>query len=68
MLKNMGGTDQFIRVILAVVVAVLIFTRTISGLAAIIPGLLAIVFLVTGLIRFCPLYVPFKLSTIKKRK
>jgi hypothetical protein len=52
MLKNMGGTDQFIRVILAVVVAVLIFTRTISGLAAIIPGLLAIVFLVTGLIRF----------------
>ncbi|MEK7670936.1 MAG: DUF2892 domain-containing protein [Bacteroidota bacterium] len=29
-------------------------------------GLLAIIFLATGAIGFCPLYLPFKISTFKK--
>jgi hypothetical protein len=68
MLKNVGKADQFIRIAFALIVAVLYFAHRISGLAAVILGILAVVFLVTGLIRFCPLYWPFKLSTNKKSK
>lgn len=65
MKQNMGNTDRIIRVVLAVVVAILYFTNLISGTAAIILGILAIVFLLTGVVGFCPLYAPFKLSTKK---
>jgi hypothetical protein len=67
MKQNMGSTDRIIRVVLAVVVAVLYFTNLISGTAAIILGILAIVFLLTSVVGFCPLYAPFKLSTIGKK-
>jgi hypothetical protein len=68
MKKNMGTVDRVIRVLLAVVVAVLYFTSQISGTLAIILGLFAVIFVLTGLIGFCPLYVPFKLSTRKAEK
>jgi hypothetical protein len=66
MKKNMGAADRIIRTVLAVVVAVLYLTNQISGTAAIILGIIAIIFLLTSLVGFCPLYVPFKLSTLKK--
>jgi len=66
MKKNMGTIDRVIRVLLALVVIVLYLTGNITGTAAIILGILALVFIVTSLIGFCPLYVPFKISTIKK--
>ncbi|WP_420640980.1 YgaP family membrane protein [Candidatus Leptofilum sp.] len=65
MKQNMGSADRVIRVVLAVAVAVLYFTNLISGTAAIILGILAIVFLLTSVVGFCPLYAPFKLSTKK---
>jgi Na+(H+)/acetate symporter ActP len=66
MKKNMGVADRIIRTILAIVVAFLYFTDQITGTAAIVLGVLAIIFLLTSLVGFCPLYVPFKLSTRKK--
>jgi uncharacterized membrane protein len=65
MKQNMGNIDRIIRAVFAVVVAVLYFTNLISGTAAIILGILAIVFLLTSVVGFCPLYAPFKLSTKK---
>jgi small-conductance mechanosensitive channel len=62
----MGSVDRIIRIILAAVVAVLFFTKQITGTAAIILGILAIIFILTSLVGFCPLYVPFKISTKKK--
>jgi len=62
----MGTIDRIIRTILAVVVAILYFTGQISGTAAIILGALAVIFLITSAIGFCPLYFPFKFSTMKK--
>ena len=67
MKKNMGSTDRGIRIFLALVVAVLYFTDVISGTAAIILGILGLIFLVTSLFSFCPLYWPFKISTAKKQ-
>ena len=67
MKKNMGNTDRIIRVLIAIIVAGLYFTETISGTTALILGALAIVFLLTSLISFCPLYLPFGIRTHKSK-
>lgn len=64
----MGGLDRFIRTVLAIVVAVLYFTKQISGLAAVILGILAVIFLLTSAVGFCPLYVPLRISTKSKKQ
>ena len=56
MKKNMGSSDRIIRLLLAVVFAVLFFTNTVTGIAGIILPVLAAVFVLTSLINFCPLY------------
>ena len=66
MTKNMGTVDRVIRAVFAVAVAVLYFAGIISGIVAIILGILALVFLLTSIFGFCPLYTPFKFSTNKK--
>ena len=66
MTKNMGTVDRIVRFVIAVAIAILYFTGVISGTLAIILGVLAVIFLATSIIGFCPLYAPFKLSTIKK--
>jgi len=68
MLKNMGTVDKAIRILVAVVIGILYFTNQISGVAAIILGFFAVIFLLTSFVSFCPLYAPFKFSTIKKSK
>jgi K+-transporting ATPase A subunit len=66
MKKNMGTADQVIRILFAVLIAVLYFTNIISGTLAIVLLVLAAVFILTGFIGFCPLYLPFKINTNKK--
>ena len=66
MKKNMGSADRGIRVILALIVALLYFTGLIGGTLATILGILAIVFIGTSMIGSCPLYMPFGLSTRKE--
>ncbi|RMG75688.1 MAG: DUF2892 domain-containing protein [Bacteroidetes bacterium] len=63
MKKNMGTIDRIVRVLIAVVVGVLFFTEVITGTLAIVLGVLAIIFVATSLVSFCPLYLPFGLST-----
>lgn len=66
MKKNMGTADQIIRVLLAVIFAGLIFAGQVHGTLAVILGILTVVFVVTSVVSFCPLYVPFGLTTRKK--
>ncbi len=66
MKKNMGSVDRAIRIILAVVIAVLYFTNVIGSTAAVILGIIAVVFLVTGFVGTCPAYLPLGLSTKKE--
>jgi hypothetical protein len=68
MKKNMGSADKISRIIFALVVGILYFTKAIEGTAALVLGILAIVFLATSLISFCPLYMPFGFNTCKKTK
>jgi len=66
MKKNMSSADKIVRVLLAIIIAILFFTNQITGVAAIVLGIFALVFLLTSFIGFCPLYAPFKISTLKK--
>jgi hypothetical protein len=58
--------DRTIRVIVAVAIAALYFTEVIEGTVGIVLLALGVVFLLTSMIGFCPLYAPFKFSTCKK--
>lgn len=66
MKKNMGTADRVIRILVAIVIAGLYFANIISGTVAIILLILAGVFILTSFMSFCPLYLPFGLSTRKK--
>ena len=68
MKKNMGSADKIIRVLIAIVVAALYFTGKIPGVLGIVLIALAVIFVITSLISFCPLYLPFGLSTLRKPK
>jgi hypothetical protein len=68
MKKNMGTIDRVIRVILAAIVLLLYGVGTISGAAAVILGIFAVIFLLTSITGVCPLYGPLGISTIKKQE
>lgn len=65
MKKNMGTADRAIRLAIVVLIAALYFAGQISGTVAIVLGVVALAFLVTSLIGWCPTYVPFGISTRK---
>ena len=60
MIKNIGASDRWIRILVGLFLLSLIFwgPETLWGLIGIIP-------IATALVNFCPLYVPFKISTRK---
>ena len=68
MKKNMGTTDKVVRILVAVVIAGLFFANLISGTVAIILLILAAVFILTSFMSFCPLYLPFGISSRKSEK
>jgi predicted PurR-regulated permease PerM len=62
---NMGTIDRSIRLAVVVIIAALYFTGQIAGTLAIVLGIVAVAFLVTSVIGWCPGYLPFGLSTRK---
>ncbi len=68
MKKNMGIADRVIRIVIAVVIAILYFTKTepVTGTLGIILLVIGAVFLVTSVISFCPLYTLVGIKTCKK--
>ena len=66
MKKNMGTLDRIVRTTVVVIIAVLYFTGQISGTLAIVLGIVAIAFLLTSIIGWCPAYLPFGISTRKR--
>ncbi len=65
MKQNMGTVDKTIRLIVVAIIAILYFTGQITGTAATVLGIIAVAFLLTSLIGWCPTYVPFGISTKK---
>ena len=68
MKANMGGADRIIRILIAVVAAVLYFSGTISETVGIVAMVVAGIFLLTSLISFCPLYTILGINTCPTKK
>ena len=67
MKTNMGTTDRALRILAAIVIAILYFANVISGVLAIVLLVLAAIFIATSFISFCPLYLPFGISSKRKK-
>lgn len=63
MKPNLSNIDRVVRVVLAVVFAYLYFGGIVTGTLGIVLVVLGVVFLLTAVVSFCPLYAIFKFST-----
>jgi len=68
MKKNMGSLDKLIRLIIAIVLIVLYYTNVLKDTLGIVALIVALVFTITSLISFCPLYTLFGIKTCKKEE
>jgi len=68
MKKNMGGVDKMIRLVVAAIFVAMYLLGVVSGTLGIVFLALATIFTLTSLIGFCPLYLPFGISTAPKEK
>lgn len=64
----MGNADRLVRILLAVVFAILYFTKTVEGTFGIVLLVLGAVFLLTSFISFCPLYTILGINTCPAKK
>jgi len=57
--KNVGGIDRIVRILLGLaLVAMGLYTQSWWGAVGLVP-------LITGLVGWCPMYLPLKVSTAK---
>jgi len=68
MKSNLHPIDRIVRLVIALTIAILIFTNVIAGSLAWITGIPAIIFGGTALINFCPLYHLLGISTKDKNQ
>jgi len=68
MKKNMNTADSVIRALFALIFFTLYFTHTVTDILGIVLLVLGGIFLLTSLIRFCPLYMLFGIRTCKSKK
>jgi len=68
MKKNMGSLDRLLRLVAALVVTLLYMNGTLTGTLGVILMVLSVVFVLTSLISFCPLYLPFGIDTRGKKE
>ncbi|MBP6611401.1 MAG: DUF2892 domain-containing protein [Paludibacter sp.] len=67
MKANMGSGDKLVRLLLAIVLILLFYFEVLTGTAGIVALIVALVFSVTSLINFCPLYPIFKINTCRNK-
>jgi len=64
----MGGFDRVLRFLVAIVIAILYFTQTITGTLGIVLLVVGGIFLLTSLFGVCPLYSLFGIKTCGIKK
>lgn len=67
MKRNMGVNDRIIRTVLAVVIAVLYFTKVLSGTIGLVLLVLAGIFAISSFFSVCPMYSLLGISSKKKQ-
>lgn len=66
MKTNMGTLDRIIRVSVALIILALYYTGVISGTLGLVLLVVAVVFALTSLVSFCPLYPILGINTKAK--
>lgn len=64
----MGSADRVTRIIIVLGVVVLYYFKIIDGTLGFILMIFAAISLLTSLVSFCPLYLPFGINTCKAKK
>ncbi len=67
MKKNIGQLDKVIRVLFAIIIAVMYLTKFIDGTIGIYLLVIACLLIFTSIISFCPIYFPFGFSSKSKK-
>lgn len=67
MKKTIGKTDMIVRLVLAAILVILYFIG-VSKLLGLIFILVAIILVLTGLTRTCPLWYIFRTDTLEKKE
>lgn len=67
MKKNIGKTDMIVRLVLAAILVILYFIG-VGKLLGLIFILVAIILVLTGLTRTCPLWYIFRTDTLEKKE
>lgn len=67
MKNNMGKADRMIRVLIAIAVLILFWQDVISGVLAYVLIAISVIFLLTSLVSFCPLYTIFGIKTCRTK-
>lgn len=69
MKKNIGSTDKIIRLVIAAILIILYFTKTVTGTFGIVLLVVAGIAIITALLNFCGLYsiVGVNTCTCKKK-
>ena len=62
----MSTADRIIRFILVIAIIVLLYTEVVKGAFGTVIGIIGIIFVVTSVLGWCPLYTILKKSTLKK--
>lgn len=68
MKKNMGTADRIIRIIIAVFIGTLYFSEVLTGTLGIVLLIISVIFVLTSIISFCPIYSVIGLKTCKMKK
>jgi len=67
MKKNMSSLDGTIRIIIALIAIGLYYYGIVDGVVGMIAIAVAVIFVITGFVKFCPLYRIFGVSTCKTK-
>ena len=68
MIKNIGSTDKFIRMLLAAAIVLLSYLEIIQGTLAIILLVVAGILVVTSFLNVCPIYLAIGKSTATRKE
>lgn len=68
MKQNMGTADRLIRVIIAAIIAISYINGTLTGTLGVVLMVFAFIFVLTSLVKFCPLYVLLGINTCQRKK
>lgn len=68
MKKNMGVVDRVYRVVVALLVALFGYLEIIGGIFSTVLIVLAVIFIITSIVGYCPVYSLFKVNTYQTKQ